>query len=217
MKELTKKCKYCKTELKQDNLSPSRFANRKFCNLTCWAKEVSKNRIFTKATRKKLSDAKIGIPPNNAGMKGEKAAHWKGGKPKCLECGEILANYKSVNKVSLYCRLHLIGKNSPNWKGGIYLNNPKEYKKSMGHKRRTLKLQAQGVFTPIEWEALKMKYRYMCLCCKKCEPEVKLTVDHIIPLSKGGTNDIENIQPLCGSCNSRKNTKIINYLIQENV
>lgn len=31
-----------------------------------------------------------------------------------------------------------------------------------------------------------------------------LTVDHIIPKSKGGTNDLENLQPMCAKCNFKK-------------
>lgn len=62
-----------------------------------------------------------------------------------------------------------------------------------------------------EWEELKALYKYTCPACKKKEPSIKLTEDHIIPISKGGGNDISNIQPLCHSCNSKKHDKYIVY------
>lgn len=77
--------------------------------------------------------------------------------------------------------------------------------------RRTRKMQAEGSFTSEEWKALKIRYNYACLCCGKSEPDVRLTADHIVPLSKGGDNSIENIQPLCRSCNSVKGVQIIDY------
>lgn len=62
-----------------------------------------------------------------------------------------------------------------------------------------------------QWEDLKTKYGFACPSCKKKEPEIKLTRDHIISLSEGGSDSIENIQPLCKSCNCKKHTKNIRY------
>jgi|694.fasta_scaffold41490_12 5-methylcytosine-specific restriction endonuclease McrA len=63
---------------------------------------------------------------------------------------------------------------------------------------------AEGKHTLEEWEMLKDSYGNACAFCKK---NIKLTKDHIIPLSKNGTDYIENIQPLCHSCNSKKHNK----------
>ena len=78
-------------------------------------------------------------------------------------------------------------------------------------KRCALKVQAEGKFTYKDWLELKAKYNFSCLCCGRKEPDIRLTADHVVPLVKGGTNDISNIQPLCISCNSRKHSKTIDY------
>jgi 5-methylcytosine-specific restriction endonuclease McrA len=77
--------------------------------------------------------------------------------------------------------------------------------------RRDRKKGAEGSYTTAEWVSLKARYSYRCLCCGEREPDIKLTVDHVQPISKGGSNTIDNIQPLCGSCNARKNARHIDY------
>lgn len=63
-------------------------------------------------------------------------------------------------------------------------------------------------YTEEDWEALKARYDYRCLRCKRQEPEIELTADHVDPK---GPRGIENIQPLCRSCNSSKGAQHIDY------
>jgi len=86
-----------------------------------------------------------------------------------------------------------------------------EKKRFTNMRYKARKRKAEGSHDFGEWELLKKQYGYTCPACGKSEPEIKLTEDHIIPLDKGGSDYIENIQPLCVSCNTRKHTKIIKF------
>ena len=101
------------------------------------------------------------------------------------------------------------GSKNNNWKGGVSKDPAYvAWSKNRWHHRNR---SAPGSHTNGEWEDLKAKYDWQCPACKRREPEIKLGEDHIVPLSKGGSNNIENIQPLCRSCNCRKQTKTIRY------
>lgn len=67
-------------------------------------------------------------------------------------------------------------------------------------KKRTV-LADPGRHTPEQWAALVSQH---CGRCVYCKAETIMTVDHIVPLCKGGSDRIENLQPLCRACNSRK-------------
>lgn len=80
--------------------------------------------------------------------------------------------------------------------------------RNYARKYRARKNSAEGNFTDEEFRDLCKSYDNKCLCCGK---QRRLAADHVVPLVKGGDNTIENIQPLCKSCNSSKKDKIIDY------
>jgi hypothetical protein len=172
-------------------------------------KIMIKKRVYTEEGRRRLSLARKGKRLGSAN------SNWKGGIPKCSICGEMTPKSNYPKRGGRYCQdCYLkkvkIGERTWNWKGGI--SKTKEYKAHHDRlKRDKRRRNAVGTYTLAEWEALKMKYGYMCLCCKQSEPEISLTRDHVIPLVKGGLNNIYNIQPLCRSCNNRKYTKVTDY------
>src|SRR3990167_20860 len=138
--------------------------------------------------------------------KGENTNNWKGGKPKCPDCGI------TVSYTSKYCKKDIWNhKKTWNYKGGI--SKTQEYRNYIQNKREAKKRIGGGSFSFEQWVDLKKKYNYICLCCKQQEPFIVLSIDHIVPISMGGTNDISNIQPLCRKCNSQKYTKFIDYRI----
>lgn len=52
--------------------------------------------------------------------------------------------------------------------------------------------------------------------CVFCGDTKRLSIDHIIPITHGGTNDESNLQCLCLKCNLKKGNKILNGLEKNN-
>lgn len=88
----------------------------------------------------------------------------------------------------------------------------REYSKKHGAEKRLRRRQRikdnGGRFTDDEWFYLRVKFGNRCLACGQVGGVLP---DHVIPLSRGGRNDIGNIQSLCEPCNNSKGSKIIDY------
>lgn len=85
----------------------------------------------------------------------------------------------------------------------------KEYRKThrreMAHRqarRRALVRNAPGTHDVDQWEKLVELCGNKCVACD--DHKDKPTCDHIIPLSWGGSDSLDNVQPLCLRCNAKK-------------
>ena len=178
-----------------------------------------RTKTISEETRKKLSEFRLKNPTR----------YWLGKKrpPFSKETKQKMSKTRKGIKLSKETREriseahlksgiqppHGKGKKCPRYIDGRCKN--KKYISWLSNKWHKKKRDAEGSHTYGEWELLKKQYGYVCPCCGEKEPfnqRVKyLTQDHIIPLSKGGSDYIENIQPLCMHCNLTKHTKIIKY------
>lgn len=66
--------------------------------------------------------------------------------------------------------------------------------------QRLAAARARGTHTEEEWLALVESFAGACARCG----DRPVTKDHIVAISRGGSDSIDNLQPLCRSCNSLK-------------
>jgi hypothetical protein len=60
-------------------------------------------------------------------------------------------------------------------------------------------------------EKIHIRDNHKCICCPAT---TNLTIDHLIPISKGGTNNEWNLATMCSKCNSKKGNQLLPELIQ---
>ncbi len=85
-----------------------------------------------------------------------------------------------------------------------WLIRNRQSQREYGHKRRA-KQRANGVYLITKNELNKL-YNSTCLYCGSNQ---SITLDHIIPIARGGTHSIGNLAPACKKCNSSKSDKTI--------
>lgn len=59
------------------------------------------------------------------------------------------------------------------------------------------------------WRAVREAYGWRCAYCARLPPAQSLQMEHVDPLSKGGTHDVTNVVPACQQCNSSKQAKTL--------
>jgi 5-methylcytosine-specific restriction endonuclease McrA len=87
--------------------------------------------------------------------------------------------------------------------------NDREKRNKYLRKQRMIAACAKGTHTPEEWEALKAEFNNRCVRCRTDEYPVEK--DHIQPVYAGGSDSIDNIQPLCARCNAHKGPEDFNW------
>jgi len=216
-KHTTVSCKDCKKEWAKRVDTLKEWGGR--CNI-CSKKEVSNRAEVKEVCRKNglLVTARYGGVLNAKKFKkgefvGDKSYSWKGGKPKCIDCGGQLANYSAKRCVNCKSK-PLIGiKRAQEYKDKLRSVMPK------GDKHWSWKNGSSGENVLIRMSGKYKDWRtsvferddYTCQECgarSKVGERVVLNADHIKPFSLYPELrfDISNGKTLCVECHKKTDT-----------
>jgi len=144
----------------------------------------------------------------------------------CRACvGEILARrsrkkerlpHTETHRICYLCRRTMPNDAFTRRSTGTYFSACKDCNRHVFAQRRRARLKgSEGSYSAQEWSELVGQFSRCPRCLRAWEAippppsgGTVITVDHIVPISRGGSNSIENIQPLCYSCNSSKGAKL---------
>jgi len=162
--------------------------------------EGNKGRVVSIETRKKISIALTGI----------KRTKYTREKISQSSQGRIPWN-KGLTKYTYEQYREAQNKYQKQYRIGIGKLKSKIFK----IQRKHLEKQFKHSFTLEEWNKKINKTKGICPMCGKYVGVNKLTLDHIVPLTKAQKRfeyTIDDVQPLCNKCNSKKgNRKWKNY------
>ena len=93
-------------------------------------------------------------------------------------------------------------------KWGIDPEEGQEHPQTKRHERLA-EARKKGTHTKEQWDSMVGLFEGTCVRCGQTEAD--LVKDHITPIYQGGSDGIENIQPLCRKCNSSKGPESKDY------
>jgi 5-methylcytosine-specific restriction endonuclease McrA len=135
----------------------------------------------------------------------QKSREWRKANP---DKAKELDRLKLKKNPNLHAERYALNKdrmraNADQWRKD-HPDKARDISRKNEHKRRARKATSSEHYTLAEIRALRKKTRGKCALCPA---KGRMTIDHIIPLARGGSNAIRNIQFLCKPCNSSKQDK----------
>lgn len=197
------KCERCgaETPLAKHTGKPRRFCSQK-CSHAAW---VDENRDRRKEHLKKYDSSEHGRQRRKRWEKEneedqrqyKKNQYAKNREKRLLQATEYAKkNRESVHKYKL-----------------AWQKTEKGRKASLQSTRRRIarKMNATGSHTIDEFYEICAEHEDHCLMCLKKFERKELSIDHVVPLSCGGSDSSDNLQPLCRVCNATKGTLTVDF------
>jgi len=193
---MKKTCSKCRQEKPETEFAKSRSEKDslyRYCR-SCWSQIRKKSYLKNKA--KELERNKEWSMQNKQRHRQLVHQYWENNKEK-LKAGAQTCYVLNRDKRQQQIR---------QWK----LDNPIRWRILCGvhaHKRRSRNGAAEGCYSPEDIQALLSEQNGLC---NGCAADITQTfhVDHIVPISRGGSNWPDNLQLLCRSCNCSKGAKL---------
>lgn len=101
-------------------------------------------------------------------------------------------------------KYHHANKERINERKSKYQKDNPQIVNNIQHRRRA-KLKSNGIYKISKYELNKL-YNSPCAYCGSND---KITLDHIVPINRGGAHSIGNLAPACEHCNKSKSDKLL--------